>query len=106
MLTICNRAIVGGVYTGQTTSWDGAGALYEFCDYVEVCISTLNFNHTLISNEMPRTSTPLLLSRPVLLELESPRPSKGTLNGGILNTFLDVSTTRSNITFLQLTKES
>lgn len=36
MLTGCNRAIVGGPYLGQTTSWENAGALYEFCDYIEV----------------------------------------------------------------------
>lgn len=29
---------MGGPYLGQTTSWEYAGALYEFCDYVEVCI--------------------------------------------------------------------
>ncbi|RAO73404.1 uncharacterized protein BHQ10_009416 [Talaromyces amestolkiae] len=34
------EAIVGGPYLGQTTSWENAGALYEFCDYIENVYAT------------------------------------------------------------------
>jgi hypothetical protein len=40
VLTVFNRAIMAGPFTGQTTSWEYAGAIYEFCDYIEVCVSS------------------------------------------------------------------